>query len=318
ERGTPLSFGIEVTEEFGLVSPEMLRRVDEFSAWLREQEGVQGVASLVEVVKTVHQIMRDDVPEAYIIPDSEAEIEDALFNYTVAQVRDFSIDTLANEDFTLMRLFVAVDIDSNQALLALSERIDTQFAQRFPDARLLHGSATLLFARMDHAVTVELLQGYGLSLALITLTLVLGMGSLYYGVLSMVPNLLPAVLVFGAWGLFVGRLDPFVMMLFSISIGLVVDDTVHMLSTYHSARREGLEPEAAISRALHRAGPALIITTAVLALGTCVLIAASTLYFQQAATLLVPIVVVALLLDISFFPALLLRVDRRQERVRSG
>ena len=62
--------------------------------------------------------------------------------------------------------------------------------------------------------------------------------------------------------------------------------------------------------ALKTAGPALIITTTIMAVGTCVLIAASTLYFQQAATLLVPIVLVALLLDLTFFPALLLRLDR--------
>ncbi len=95
----------------------------------------------------------------------------------------------------------------------------------------------------------------------------------------------------------------------------MVDDTVHVLSTYQSGREEGLAPDAAVARALTRAGPALLITTAVLAVGTCVLIAASTLYFQQAATLLVPIVVVALLLDLSYFPAILLRFDHRVMRL---
>jgi uncharacterized protein len=164
---------------------------------------------------------------------------------------------------------------------------------------------------MDKAVTVELLQSYAFSLLMITLTVIIGMRSVYYGLLSMLPNLLPAVLVFGVWGLLVGRIDPFVMMLFSISIGLVVDDTVHVLSTYQTNRAAGLMPAAAIDRALDKAGPAMIITTAVLALGTCVLIGASTLYFQQAATLLVPIVVIALVLDLTFFPALLLRFDRK-------
>jgi len=118
------------------------------------------------------------------------------------------------------------------------------------------------------------------------------------------------VLVFGAWGLLVGSLDPFVMMLFSISIGLVVDDTVHILSSYQSSRVQGLSPREAVEHALEKAGPALILTTTVMAVGTCVLMAASTLYFQQAAMLLVPIVLVALVLDLLFFPALLLRLDR--------
>lgn len=311
DRGTQLSYGIELKTPFASVEPDFLRRLDDFANWLREQEQILGVASLVEVVKTVNQGMNDNDPSYYSIPDTLAAVEDALFNYSVAQASDFTLDTLANEDFSLVRVFVATNTQSNQAIIELSERIDKEFARFMPAATLLHGSSTLLFARMDKAVTVELLQGYAFSLIMITLTLIVGMRSIYYGLLSMLPNLLPAVLVFGAWGLWVGRIDPFVMMLFSISIGLVVDDTVHVLSTYQSSRSAGLMPAEAIKLAMEKAGPALIITTAVLALGTCVLIGASTLYFQQAATLLVPIVVLALLLDLTFFPALLMRFDRQ-------
>lgn len=309
DRGAQLSYGIELATPFGSVEPEFLGRLDSFANWLREQEQVLGVVSLVEVVKTVNQVMNENDTAFYSIPETEAGVEDALFNYSVAQASDFSLSTLANEDFSLVRVFVSTNIQTNQAILELSASIDAEFARQLPEATLLHGSNSLLFARMDKAVTVELLLGYGFSLLMITLTLIIGMRSVYFGLLSMLPNLLPAVLVFGAWGLFVGRIDPFVMMLFSISIGLVVDDTVHVLSTYQTSRSTGLVPAEAINLALEKAGPALIITTAVLALGTCVLIGASTLYFQQAATLLVPIVVLALLLDLTFFPALLMRFD---------
>lgn len=312
ERGSQLSYGIAVDTPYGTIEPEFLQRLDDFSQWLRDQEQVLGVAGIVEVVKTVNQVMNENDTAFYRIPDSLPAVEDALFNYSVAQASDFSLDTLANDDFSLVRLFISTNTQSNQAILTLSEAINREFVRQFPTANLLHGSNTLLFARMDEAVTTELLQGYAFSLVMITLTLILGMGSIYYGLLSMLPNLLPAVLVFGVWGLFVGRIDPFVMMLFSISIGLVVDDTVHVLSTYQTGRSEGLPPATAINRALEKAGPALLITTAVLAFGTCVLIAASTLYFQQAATLLVPIVVLALVLDLTFFPALLMRFDRRE------
>jgi len=124
------------------------------------------------------------------------------------------------------------------------------------------------------------------------------------------PNLLPATIIFGIWGLVVGQIDPFVMMLFSISIGLVVDDTVHILSHYLDNRKQGLPIEEAFNSSLDTAGPALIVTTAVLALGTTILIGASTLYFQQAAKLLVPIVVLALVLDLIYLPTILKRFDR--------
>lgn len=314
QRGTQLSYGVRVDAADGVVEPAFLRRLDEFSQWLRSQEGVANVVSLVELVKTVNQIMHEEDANSYAIPDDVAAIDEALFNYSIAQASDFRLDTLLSDDLKLMRFYVLTDTQSNQGIIELSDRLDAQFTQQFPDAQLLHASSTLLFARMDKAVTFELLQGYAFSLMMITLTLIVGLRSVYYGLLSVLPNLLPAVLVFGVWGLFVGRIDPFVMMLFSISIGLVVDDTVHVLSTYQSGRAEGMNPAAAIECALAKAGPALTITTAVLALGTCVLIAASTLYFQQAATLLVPIVVLALLLDLTYFPALLLRFDRVASR----
>ena len=310
ERGPTLIYALDSQQEYGVIEPQFLLQVDSISQWLRGQDEVIAVASLVEVIKTINQVFSDNDPDAFLIPDDAELIEQHLGNYLQVQTRDFALNNFANNDFSTLRWFVTTRPMSNQQLIDLNTRLETEFMRQVPDATLLHGSSTLLFARMDKAVTVELLQGYGFSLLLITLTLIIGMRSIYYGLLSVLPNLLPAVFVFGIWGVFVGELNPFVMMLFSISIGLVVDDTVHVLSTYQTSRVSGYSPEAAVDRALDKAGPALIITTTVMALGTCVLIAASTLYFQQAATLLVPIVVLALLLDLTFFPALLLRCDR--------
>lgn len=309
-RGPQLVYGIDTRAPDGVVEPAFLQRVDRFAQWLRAQQGVLQVASLVELVKGVNQVTNDNQPAYARIPEDVAVIEDHLFNYQMVQVSSFTLDNFVNADYSLLRLFVGVGELSNQETLDLNARIGEEFARQLPEFALLHGSSTLVFARMNEAVTVELLRSYGLSLLLITVALIIGLRSLRYGLLSMLPNLLPAVFVFGAWGLLVGSLDPFVMMLFSISIGLVVDDTVHILSSYQRGRADGLPPRQAVDITLERAGPALIITTSVLALGTCVLMAASTLYFQQAATLLVPIVVVALVLDLLFFPALLMRLDR--------
>jgi uncharacterized protein len=310
DRGPALIYGVDSQQEDGIITPLFLQQIDQLSEWLRAQDEVIAVASLVEVIKTINQVFSDNDPAAFLIPDDAQLIDQHLTNYLQVQARDFTLDNFANSEFSILRWFITTRPMTNQQIIDLNARLETEFNRVMPEAKLLHGSSTLLFARMDRAVTIELLQGYGLSLLLITLTLIVGMRSIYYGLLSVLTNLLPAVFVFGVWGVFVGELNPFVMMLFSISIGLVVDDTVHILSTYQTSRVSGNSPEAAVDRALDRAGPALIITTTVMALGTCVLIAASTLYFQQAATLLVPIVVLALLLDMTFFPALLLRCDR--------
>ena len=123
------------------------------------------------------------------------------------------------------------------------------------------------------------------------------------------PNLFPATIVFGFWGLFVGEIGPYVLMLFSISIGLVVDDSVHILSKYISAKQSGAQPQAAVAYSLDKAGSAITITTLVLAVGTVVLVFSSTSIFQNLAQLLTPIIVVALFLDLLFLPPLLTKFD---------
>ena len=310
-RGPALTYGIEVSAEGSVIDPVFLARVDRFAAWLRAQPEIESVASLVEVVKTISRAKGAGEQSYYRIPDDINTIAMDLSLYQSFELDDFPLEGFLNNDDTVLRLFVNAVPMSNQGIIDLDEKLGAAFAEQMPQARLIHGSGLLLFARMDELVTVELLQGYSLSLLLITITLIIGFRSFYFGLLSVLPNLLPATMVFGLWGLFVGQLDPFVMMLFSISIGLVVDDTVHILSHYLDNRAAGAQIPEAVNRALDEAGPALVVTTGVLALGTTLLIFANTLYFQQAAKLLVPIVVLALVLDLLFLPTVLKRFDRK-------
>ena len=309
DRGPSIRYAVDTGGEDGAIDPDFLARLESFQAWLEAAEPVESTASLVEALKTVNE-MRFGGEDAYRLPGDAETIGNYLAAYRFAQNRDFPLSNLLNEDGSIATLVVNARPMTNQQVIDLDAFVDSGFGRFFPEARLIHGSGLLVFARMDERVTIELMQGYSLSLALITLTLIIGLGSVYFGLLSIIPNLLPAAIVFGFWGLLVGTLDPFVMMLFSISIGLVVDDTVHMLTHYLNQRRAGESTTAAIAHAIRTAGPALTITTLVLTLGSTFLMAASTFYFQQAAKLLVPIVVLALLLDAFYLPAILRRFDR--------
>ncbi len=310
-RGPALSYAIDTGIENGVIDIEFLQEVERFGEWLNTQTIVESQASLVEVLKTINQFLNDQDPEYYYLPASEQTVGNYLNAFKMVNSKEFPIGSFINEDFSAITILINATQISNQEVIDLDQCITDEFANFFSSAELIHGSGLLVFSRMDELVTTELLQGYSVSLLLITLTLVFGLGSTYFGVLSMIPNLLPATMVFGFWGLLVGQLDPFVMMLFSISIGLVVDDTVHILSHYLESRRSGKDQNAAIAHAMQIAGPALTITTMVLALGTTILIFANTLYFQQSAKLLVPIVVLALVLDFIYLPGILRRFDKK-------
>ena len=315
-RGYTLTYAIDSGRIDGAIEPAFLQQITAYTDALGHR--ITSAASVVDVIKTVNRFQHQDDPAYYTLPDDIDTIGFYLSNYELAESQDFPLSAFINHDFSMITLFLSTPPLSNQGVLDLDAQItqafDEHFGGQFTDAELIHGSGLLLFARMDERVTVELLQGYCLSLLLITLSLAVGLRSVYFGVLSVLPNLLPATMVFGMWALLSGQLDPFVMMLFSISIGLVVDDTVHILSHYLRARSARAVQEA-ISHAIATAGPALTITTLILALGTTLLIAADTIYFQQAAKLLVPIVVLALVLDLTYLPAILKRFDRRPVRL---
>lgn len=310
-RGPQIGYAVNSGVIDGAIEPDFLLRLERFVDWLNEQPQVESAASIVDLVKTVNQVQHQDDPAYFAIPDDIDTVAAHLNGYATVQSEDYPLSAFINYDFSMVTLFVNATPMSNQSLIDLDYQLSSEFSRFFENAELVHGSGLLLFSRMDELVTVELLQGYTLSLLLITLCLIVGLRSFYFGILSVIPNLLPATIVFGIWALFVGQLDPFVMMLFSISIGLVVDDTVHLLSHYLKGRQQGMLQTAAIRHSITVAGPALTITTLVLALGTTILIWANTLYFQQSAKLLVPIVVLALVLDLLYLPAILKRFDRQ-------
>ncbi|MEQ8952775.1 MAG: MMPL family transporter, partial [Gammaproteobacteria bacterium] len=308
-RGPTLAYAIDTGAIDGAIDPEFLRNVEQFGQWLASQDDVESAASLVDVVKAADVVL-GTTGSSGTIPAELERVAFYLDAYATVENPDFPLSGFINNDYSMITLVVNATPTTNQGIIDLDRRLSGRFAESFPSAQLIHGSGVLLFARMDELVTVELLQGYGLSLVLITLCMSIGLRSFYFGVLSVIPNLLPATMVFGVWALFVGQVDPFVMMLFSISLGLVVDDSVHILSHYLDDRRRGTAVKESIAHSIRIAGPALTITTLVLAFGTTILIGANTVYFQQAAKLLVPIVILALALDLIFLPTVLKRFDK--------
>ena len=305
-----LVYSISSSEYYGITNLEFLHKVDEFSRWLEAQPDTSFVTSYVDLLKNLNMAEHDNDESWEKLPEDNLQIIDYLVTYQLIQEIEPHMEPLFDPDYSAIRLIVGTSNLSNIELLNLNDRIEEWIAANLPPQyTVMHGDNSILFARLDHSISVQLMQGFTLSFILITITMLIGLRSLRYGLLSILPNLFPATIVFGFWGLLVGELSPYILMLFSISIGLVVDDSVHVLSKYIFARREGEKPEEAAQYSLEKAGSAITITTLSLATGTLILVFSNTFYYQNVALLLTPIVVVALLLDLFFLPPLLVKFD---------
>ncbi|MEM8766295.1 MAG: MMPL family transporter [Pseudomonadota bacterium] len=310
-----LAYGIYSDSYYGITENEFLGQVDTFTQWLETQPEASFVTSYADLLRSMNLAENDDDPAFDRLPEDQLQIIDYLVGYQLIQEIEPSLEPIFNSDYSAIRLMVGTSNLTNGEIVAFNERIEDWIDTNIQgEVEVLHGDNSILMARLNQSITTELMQGFTLSLALITLTLIIGLRSWRYGLLSIIPNLFPATIVFGFWGLFLGEIGPYVLMLFSISIGLVVDDSVHILSKYLVAKRRGETPETAVQYALDKGGSAITITTLSLAVGTFILIFSGTFYFQNVSLLLTPIIVVALLLDLMFLPPLLLRFERWLKR----
>ena len=305
-----LVYSIDSNEYYGITNPEFLQEVNRLALWLEEQPEASFATTYTDYLRSRNKDEHDDNEEFDRLPTDQLQIIDYLVGYQLIQEIEPSLQPIFNSDYSAVRFIIGTSNLSNRQLIAFNDRIDEWIENHISKKyKVLHGDNSILFARLNQKITVELLQGFTLSFFFITLTMIIGLKSLRYGILSIIPNLFPATIVFGIWGLFVGELNPYILMLFSISIGLVVDDSVHILSKYIWARKDGQLPKEAVQYSIERAGSAITITTMSLAIGTCILLFSSTIYFQSVAQMLTPIIVMALVLDLLFLPPLLIRFD---------
>jgi predicted RND superfamily exporter protein len=312
-----LVYSIHSGEYYGITELDFLKQVDEFSLWLEEQPEASFVTSYTDLLRGLNKSEHDDDEAWNILPEDKLQIIDYLVGYQLIQEIEPNLEPIFNTDYSAIRLVIGTSNLTNLQLISFNNRIDRWIAENVrPEYRVLHGDNSILFARLDRTISEELMKGFTLSFILITMTMLVGLRSVRYGLLSIMPNLFPATIVFGFWGLFIGELSPYILMLFSISIGLVVDDSVHILSKYIYARRRGESPEQSVGYSLDKAGSAITITTLALAVGTFILVFSNTFHFQNVALLLTPIIVVALLLDLLFLPPLLIRFDNWSARAK--
>jgi predicted RND superfamily exporter protein len=157
---------------------------------------------------------------------------------------------------------------------------------------------------------ISMISGTTIALILISLILIVALRSWRYGLLSLIPNLVPAGMAFGVWALVDGEIGLALSVVTAMTLGIVVDDTIHFLSKYLRARREqGLSAEDSVRYAFSTVGVALWVTSMALIAGFLVL-ATSSFKLNSGMGLLTAIVIaIALIVDFLLLPPLLMKLD---------
>ncbi len=315
-----LVYKLDTGTQDGIYDPEYLQEVEAFAQWLRTQPEVVHVTALTDTLKKLNQNMHGDEPSWYRVPNRRDLAAQYLLIYELQLPPGLGTDTAINLDRSATRMGVTLrKADSSQmiemekrAARWLSSNTETFVA---PDASGLD----LVFAHLNNNNIHSLLSGTVLALILISVVLIFMFRSVKLGLTSLVPNLAPAALAYGLWGIFDGRINVALSVVIAISLGIVVDDTVHFLSKYLRARREkGYTAEQGIVYAFRTVGVALTITTVVLVVGFSILGFSHFNPTKQTGTLLAITLAGALIIDFLFLPPLLMWVDKTPTLSASG
>ena len=217
-----------------------------------------------------------------------------------------------NVDKSATRLNVSTETISVNELLALEQRAQSWLADNAPEIRAEGTGPSVMFSHIGRRNIESMLVGTTVALILISAILILALRSVKIGLVSLVPNLVPAAMAFGAWGILVGEVGLSLSIVTGMTLGIVVDDTVHFLSKYLRARRErGLGPQDAVRYAFRTVGTALWVTSLVLIAGFMVL-SLSAFKLNAGMGLLTSITIgLALVADFLFLPPLLMKLEEK-------
>ncbi len=304
-------YSLESGEPGGISNPAFLRDVERLSEWMESQPGTIHVDRFPTVMKRLNMSMHGDDEAHYALPDNRELAAQYLLLYEMSLPYGLDVNNQINVDKSATKLAHTTGILSSQASLDLDKSIHAWAKENAPSiTKVISGSPNLTFSNIGQRNSRTMLLGTSAALAAISVILVVALRSFKIGMVSLIPNLVPAAVGFGLWGIFVGEVGMTLSVVTGMSFGIVVDNTVHFLSKYLRARREqGLTPQDAIRYAFRTVGTALVITTSTLVIGFLTLATSSFSLNSDMGLLTAVVIGVALIAVFLLLPSLLLKIE---------
>ncbi|MGI0119263.1 efflux RND transporter permease subunit [Zooshikella sp. RANM57] len=305
----------------GIFQPSYQQTLAELSHWLRQQPEVAHVETYSDIIKRLNQALHGDKPTQYTIPEKAELIAQyqLLYELSLPYGHDLNNRISFNHDAT--RLTVRLWLTDSATILAFDQRVQSwleKHALNILQAQQKAGLSSqgigidMMFAHIALNNIPAMYYGTLVALLLISFIIIGALRSLKVGSLGMLTNLFPIMISFGLWGWLSGQVGLSISVVASLTLGLVVDDTVHFLHRYlHARRHQGLPPSQALTTTLESSGVAIVTTSVVLAASFAVLAASHYTPNAQLGLLTAITIIFALVIDLLLLPPLLFLLDQR-------
>lgn len=309
---TSLEFLIDTHEENALKQPSMLQRMERFQEYLKGIDGVTGAYSTVDLIKALNKAFNEGDERKFAIPATYAEVAQQMF--IVEGSDDF--EEFLSYDYSRGRITARIEIGKSQMLAHMMPEIEEHMREIFADkADVTPTGVVYLMHKMEIYILSSQIKSFLLAFAVIIVSIMVMLRSLKLGLLAMIPNFLPILFTMALMPLLGISLNIGTVMVASVALGLVVDDTIHFMSRLKLDIDRTKDTRTGIADAIHHAGRPIIFTSIVLSLGFMVELSASFNPIINFGLLSGAVILFALVFDLVVLPALmgLLQADKKAE-----
>ncbi|WP_306119799.1 MULTISPECIES: MMPL family transporter [unclassified Roseitalea] len=307
-----IEYSVPAGTEGGVFDPDYLRNVDAFAQWLAEQDDVVSVDSLAEVLKRINRTVNGDDPAYFRIADTRELNAENLFVYELGLPVGHDLTTLISIDRSHSRVTAVLSDVTSARVRELGHQGEQWLIENAPDQFTQATGMSMVFAYLSERNIRSMVGGTVFALVLISMIMLLVLRDIRVGLLSLLPNLVPAVLAFGVWGFWVGQVNLASSVVTTMTLGIVVDDSVHFLIKYLRARRQDrLSPADAVRQTFTTVAPALVLTSLALIMGFGVLATSGFAVNQHVGMLCAITIAAALAADLLLLPPVLILAERR-------
>ena len=306
-------YSLSAGREGGITDVEYLNRVDAFAEWYRAQPEVAHVFAISDIMKRLNKNLHGDDPDFYRLPDDSDLAAQYLLLYEFSLPVGRDLNNLIDVERSSTRMTVVLKSLSTDEKIGLDDRAQDWLRQNAPGMETGATGVAVVGAHSIQRNIEGMLIGTVIAMGIVSLLLLVVFRSVRLGIISLIPNFVPAAMAIGLWGYVVGEVGVAASVVTAIAFGIIVDDTIHFMTKYVAARKNGLLPSESVQSAFRSVGKALLATTVVFGLGFMVF-GASGLVTNQALGLLTGMtVIIALLADFLFLPPLLMILDSARE-----
>ncbi|MEQ9299372.1 MAG: MMPL family transporter [Cyclobacteriaceae bacterium] len=308
----PLEVVIDTGVKKGVQNLRNLRKINEFELFLDSLENISQPVSVVSFVKAARQAFYNQKPAYYELPNSRDQA--FILRYLS---EDADQDNIATSfvDSTGQKLRMSLkiaDIGSNRMDSLINEVIKPRMDEIFADSKMevrLTGT-TLMFIKGNKFLIRNLIQSMAIAFVIIAIIMAMLFGNFTMIVISLIPNMIPLLITAGIMGYFNIPLKPSTALVFSITFGISVDDSIHFLAKYRQELyANNFFVPIAISKSIRETGASMIYTSIILFFGFVIFGASEFGGTVALGTLTSITLLVAMTTNLTLLPALLIRFD---------